>query len=139
MSSDTDIARAMLKHLNTWPFKPCEINLELLERTAVAMKLQPLSGTVITKRYITGTYIGNWPFAVYVRVQKANTAARANAIKWLYDLGQWLSAQANPDIGLKRTAQKVDITSLPSISAINEDGSEEYQAIYTMEYKQTKN
>jgi len=138
MSSDTDIARAMLKHLNTWPDKPCEIKLELLDRTAVAMKLQPLSGTVVTKRYITGTYIGAWPFAVYVRIQKADTATRANAIKWLYDLGQWLSTQTNPDIGLTRAAQKVEITNLPSIATINDDGSEEFQAIYTMEYKQTK-
>jgi hypothetical protein len=138
MSSDTDIARAMLKHLNTWTAKPCDIRLDMLERTATAMKLQPLSGTVVTKRYINGTCIGDWPFAVYVRIQKADTATRANAIKWLYDLGQWLSAQANPDIGLTRTAQKIEITSLPSIATINEDGSEEYQAVYTMEYKQTK-
>ena len=138
MSTDTDIARAMWRHLNTWPDKPCTIGLDILERTAVSMKLQPLSGTVVTRKYITGSFIGNWPFAVYARIQQPSTANRANAMKYLDDLGIWLESQTAPSIGLNREALKIELSSLPSVAAINEDGSEDYQAVYAMEYKQTK-
>ena len=136
--SDIDIARALWRHLNTWEGKPCTIGLDILKaRAETTAKLQPLSGTVVTKRYITGAYIGDWPFAVIIRIQASDTTSRANAIKALYDLGQWLEAQTNPDIGTGRTAIRTEMTGLPSLSVINEDGSEEYQAIYAMTYKQS--
>lgn len=138
MSIDTDIAQAVLAYLNTWREKPCEISFELAVRKSISMKMQPLSATVIKKKYITGSFVGDWPFAIYVRINKGDTASRANAMRTLDELGRWISTQHLPSIGANRTANKVEITGLPSIAVANEDGSEEYQALYCMEYKQTK-
>lgn len=138
MSIDTDITDAMLAHLNKWHEKPCDIGLDMLVRKGFAMKMQPLSATVIKKKYVNGSFVGDWPFAVYVRIQKNDTGSRIKAARTLDDLGKWLTAQEVPEIGMNRTANKVEITGLPSIATINEDGSEEYQAVYCMEYKQIK-
>ncbi|MEG1892101.1 MAG: hypothetical protein RR301_11815 [Clostridia bacterium] len=138
MSIDTDIAQAVLAYLNAWGEKPCEISFELAVRKGISMKMQPLSATVIKKKYITGSFVGDWPFAVYVRINKGDTASRASAMRTLDDLGRWISTQPLPNIGVNRTANKVEITGLPSIAVNNDDGSEEYQALYCMEYKQSK-
>lgn len=136
MSRETDISESVLAYLNTWSAKPCEIEFELAMRKGISMKMQPLSATVIKKKYITGSFVGDWPFAVYVRIHKADTASRANAMKTLDALGRWIATQPPPTIGANRTANKVEITGLPSIAARNDDNSEEYQALYCMEYKQ---
>lgn len=138
MSSDIDIGRAMLAHLNTWSGKPCNITLAFDTRKDIEMKMQPLSGTVIMKKYVDGTFIGEWPFAVYVRIKKASTAARADAAKYLDRLGMWVASSVMPDIGANRVARLIEMKSLPSVAAQYEDGSEDYQAVYRLEYKQVQ-
>lgn len=103
---------------------------------AFTMSMQQLAGTRILRRYIDGSFVGQWPFAVYVRMSASDTAKKFNAVSTLEDLNEWLSSEQLPDLGIGRTANKFEMTALPSIAATYDDGSVDYQAIFQLEYKQ---
>ena len=128
------IAKAMLNHLNCWPSKPAEVKLEAFEKNSPSMILQQLSGAVKVREYINGSYVGSWPFAVYIRVSGEDTSSKLDAAGTLLNLSDWLSS-SSPDIGANRTVNKIEMTSLPSIAERHENGEEDYQAIFVLEYK----
>ena len=140
MENDIIIARAILNHLNEWPDKPSYISLEIMEKAPIrsSMAMQQLSGTVITRRYIDGSFTGSWPFAVYVRISGTDTAKRFDAVKTLEAIGTWLKASPLPDLGENRVADEIEMTSLPAVAATYEDGSTDYQAIFSLNYKQKR-
>ena len=135
------LAKALRDHLNSWQEKPALINLEDFGSEVPSMMLQQLSGAYKKKAYINGSYIGSYPFAVYIRVNGVDTATRLDATGALYNLFEWLSEKDSdgnyvhlPDIGKNNTATQIDMTSLPSIAARYDDGSEDYQAIFELQY-----
>ncbi|MBR3741037.1 MAG: hypothetical protein IKN04_11385 [Clostridia bacterium] len=136
--NDITIAKSMYKHLNTWPDKPCKIMLEIMEKSPIAfsMALQQLSGTVVLKKYVNGSFTGAWPFAVYVRLSASDTAKKLDAVETLENLDQWMSSADLPDLGENRVADHIEMTALPSVAATYEDGSVDYQALFQLIYKQ---
>lgn len=138
LSPDVLIAKAILDHINRWPDKPSNVRLDSTDKAPVffSVSMQPLAGTKILKKYITGTFIGLWPFAVYIRLSAADTAKRLDAVSMLEALGEWVAGESLPDLGDRRTAQKLEMTSLPSVAAQYEDGAVDYQAIFNLTYKQ---
>ena len=139
MNQDNQISRVMLKYLNSWSDKPCEIRLETMDKAPIlfSMAMQQLSGTVITKKYVDGSFFGAWPFAVYVRFGGVDTGKRLNADAILHALGEWLCNAAElPDLGDKRTAISFEMTSLPAIAAQYDDGGVDYQAVFRLNYRQ---
>lgn len=136
-NNDIIIAHAMLDHLNRWPDKPCEINLEELDKAPAtfSMSMQQLSGTVVLRKYVDGSFIGQWPFAVYVRISGSDTAKKLEAQKILEQIGDWMSEAELPDIGAGRVPEEIDMEGLPYIAAAYEDGSIDYQAVFRLGYK----
>lgn len=130
------IAESMLEHINKWDNKPCEIKLEELDLESPSMMLQQLPGAVKETIYIDGSYIGAWPFAVYIHLQADDTKSRLSAIKRLNELNEWFNETALPDLGETRKANKIEMTSLPSMISDNDDGTEDYQVLFKLEYKQ---
>lgn len=141
MNTETDelIVQSVLRHVNAWTDKPCAIGLEKLDKAphGFSMSIQQLSGTVVLKKFIDGSYVGAWPFAVYVRISGADTGKRIDAVCNLERFGAWLCGEsALPDIGSSRTADSFEMTSLPSIAAQYEDGGVDYQAVFRLNYRQ---
>ncbi len=134
--SDTDITRAMLAFVNTWPSKPVKIELELADKAPLSMAMQQLSGTVIETKYIDGTFVGVWPFAVYVHITGKDTAQRLRATQTLDALGEWIKSAELPTLGGNRHALSLEMTALPSLAARYENGYEDYQAMFGLKYKQ---
>lgn len=128
----------MYNHLNQWPDKPCRINMETMEKAPIAfsMSMQQLSGTVVLKKYIDGSYTGAWPFAVYVRLSGNDTAKKFDAIQLLTEISEWLRTTPPPDLGASRVPDKIEMTSLPAIAGAYEDGGIDYQAVFRLTYKQ---
>lgn len=137
------IAKSMKDHLNSWPDKPCEIKFEDFSKNPPSMMMQQLSGSYKLRSYINGSYIGEYPFAVYVRIDAVDTVSKMDATGCLLGLAEWLD-EKNPDGTRKnlpildgnRTAIKIELESLPSIAARYDDGTEDYQALFKMQYKQ---
>ena len=135
------IAKALKDHLNSWAGKPASIYLEDFGSEVPSMMLQQLSGAYKRKAYINGSYLGSYPFSVYIRVDGVDTATRLDATGALNGLFEWLTEKDDkgnfvnlPVIDENRTATQIDMTSLPSIAARYEDGSEDYQAIFELQY-----
>lgn len=138
MGDDILIAKAMYTHLNSWPDKPCQIRMETMDKAPIAfsISIQQLSGTVYLKKYIDGSFTGAWPFAVYVRLSGNDTAKKFDAVNLLEQLSEWMRVTPPPDIGSRRTADRIEMTALPSVAGIYEDGGIDYQAVFRLIYKQ---
>ena len=137
---DSAIEAAVFDHLNSWPDRPCEIAMELPKRPPIrfALFMQQLSGTAYLRRYVDGSFIGAWPFAVLVRFTQADDEKRLAASGILNSLLAWLKEADPPDLGEGRTSNYFEMTALPSIAAQYEDGSVDYQAVYRLVYKQKR-
>lgn len=136
------IAKVMRDHLNTWQKRPVNFLLEDLGKEVPSLMLQQLSAAEKKKSYINGSYIGVWSFAVYFRVNALDTASRLDAVGCLEELANWLQEKNDkgayahlPQIDQLRTATKIEAASTPSIAARYEDGTEDYQALFTLEYQ----
>lgn len=140
------IASSLIDHLNTWPDKPCDIKLEDFSKSPPSMMMQQLSGSYKLRSYVNGSYMGEYPFAVYVRIEGVDTESKLDATGCLLGLAKWLN-EKDPDGTRKnlpvltgdRTAIKIELESLPSIAAKYNDGTEDYQALFKMQYKQGGN
>lgn len=140
------IASSLIDHLNAWEGKPCEIKLEDFSKAPPSMMMQQLSGSYKLRSYVDGSYVGEYPFAVYVRVEGIDTATKLDATSCLLDLANWLAVKS-PDGSMKnlpvlaggKTAIKIELESLPSLAVKFDDGTEDYQALFKMQYKQGGN
>lgn len=104
--------------------------------------LQPLSGVKKEKKYVNGSYIGAFSFAIYVRTSANDTKDKLNARIILQGLDEWLSVKndngeyvnlpvlADGDIPLK-----IEMTATPAIAAKYDNGVEDYQAIFKFTYR----
>lgn len=136
------IPRVVRDHLNTWPNKPVAIQAESAGKETPAMMMQQLASVEVKKRYINGSFVAAFNFAVYVAIDGEDTESRFDALAVLNDLGIWLSETDDngtfknlPNLGDERKAIKVTMTSTPSLAAKLDNGVEEYQALYELEYK----
>lgn len=133
------IAKKVWQYLNSWPDKPARFGLDNLEKLPVSIMLQQLPGAVVKQRFVNGTFIGLWPFAVYVRIQTEETAQRFSAVSLLNGLHAWMQANPLPDLGPGRACQRMEMILLPSVAADYNNGVVDYQAQYVMEYKEEYN
>lgn len=130
------VAKDMLRHLNRWQDKPCKFALEELPNKAPALMLQPLASSGIERKYIDGSFIGQFTFAVYYRDDMMDTADKLSAYDTLEALAYWLENSPLPILGGKRTALKIEQTATPALAQTDDD-TEDYQTIFSLRYKQS--
>lgn len=146
-SSDSVLlVNAMREHLNSWNEKPATFLIEDLGKEIPSIMIQQLSAAQKKKVYVNGSYIGVWKFAVYVRVSGRDTASRLDAIACLNDLTAWLTETDEegkfvrlPYVDDVRMATYIEADTTPSIAARYDSGVEDYQAVYSLEYKVRRN
>lgn len=137
------IAQAMRNHLNSWPRKPVEFRLEDLGKDVPSLMIQQLAAAEEKKAYVNGSYIAGWSFAVYARVSGEDTASRLDGLAILNDLAAWLTETDESDgsfvrlpyIDDNRRPTSISLKTTPSIAARYDNGVEDYQAVFTLEYK----
>lgn len=140
-SDATLILRVIRDHINTWDELPMDLKLEDVGKSIPSMMIQQLASIAKKRKYVNGTYVGVFNFAVYVAIDGEDTASRIDALAVLNDLGEWLSARDEkghylnlPDLGECRRAISVTVSSSPSIASRQDNGVEEYQALFALEY-----
>mgnify|MGYP001025262398 CR=1 FL=1 len=136
MPADTvAVAKAVLQHLNKWDDKPCRFALEELPQRAPALMLQSQSSSGVLRSYVSGTFIGVYSFAIYYRADMTDNETRLSAYETLERLADWLKTGDLPELGGNRQALKIELTATPSLAQIDDD-IEDYQAIFSLQYKQ---
>lgn len=136
------LVQAMLDKVNGWSEKPCEVRLDELGEKPPAMMLQPLARARVVRQYVDGSYIGVLAFAVFIRVNAFDTRTRLNAAGVLNSLGDWLEEKdentreyVNLPVFTNNTqARSIEMTATPSIATRYDNGYEDFQVIFEMQY-----
>lgn len=142
----TYIAQAVLELINEWEQKPCAVKLDDLGEKPPAMAIQPLQRAEVVRKYVDGSYIGMFAFSVYIRVSANDTASRLDATGVLNALADWLCEADEttreykrlPTIDAKTKAISMEMSATPSISTRYDNGFEDYQAIFELQYKKRR-
>jgi hypothetical protein len=101
-----------------------------------AVMLSTLVGEPYVKRYKAGGYLAEYPFAVYLRSNGADTAARIDAMEVLGDLSSSIdSREAWPAEPAGFNWVSLERRTLPVRTAIGETGPEDYQVTFTLQYR----
>lgn len=136
------LSKIMLDHLNSWTQKPAQFILDDFDKDPPSLMLQQLAAATVVRRYINGSYIGNWMFSVEMRVSGEDTASRLSATACLNNLASWLSQKDRngdfiniPLIDRFRVITGIEMTTAPAVAARYDSGVSDYQAIFALEYK----
>lgn len=121
----------LLKYLNGIAGLPCKIGLEMLEAKPPSMSLQQLPGEETIKAYINGDRECRLPFAVYLRIPGKDTKSRIDATA-VFRLIENKAKQDKEDGVLP--FDDFNMAQLPSLYSRQENGIEDYQAIYNIDY-----
>lgn len=128
------MAEAVWRLVNGWPGAPGVFGLDGMEKGPGRM-VQQLSGTMVERSFVDGGFIGNWPFAVVVRVDGTDTRARLEAVGMLGALARWLAGVEMVELGEGREWMGATMTGLPAQVAAYADGMEDYQAGFLVRYR----
>ena len=140
------LVQSLLEKVNGWSGKPCEIHLDELGENPPAMMLQPLTRARVVRQYVDGSYIGILAFAVYIRVNSHDTKTRLDATGVLNSLGDWLEARNGetreyvnlPQFTNDTQARSIEMSATPAIATRYDNGYEDFQAIFEMQYFKTR-
>lgn len=139
MADDISIARDMRAFLNSWSEKLVPyFTIEQLTTAPPSMMFQPLSGSKVLRKYVDGSFIGSWPFAICFRVNQTDTSVKLSAYDTLEKAANWLTSGVLPTLSGSKIPLKIEQTSTPSQIAVYDDGTEDYQVLLALEYKQRK-
>lgn len=136
------LVQTLLDKVNSWSEKPCEIRLDELGEQPPSMMLQPLTRARVVRQYVDGSYIGILAFAVYIRVNSQDTRTRLNATGVLNSLGDWLEARDEdtreyknlPQFTNDTQARSIEMTATSAIATRYDNGYEDFQVIFEMQY-----
>jgi len=134
---NNSIAEQMVDFLNEWPDKPVRIQLGALPKDAPGMMMRQLSGAVCEKAFVDGSFVGRWPFAVFVRTGGGDARERLDADGVLHALAGWLAGADMPDLGDGRAAVGIEMAQLPAIAAAFNSGVEDYMAVFSLKFSQS--
>lgn len=135
VNGDSSIAKKLHTWLNSWADAPTSIAFDDFSKDPPCMTFQPMSGTLVERKYIDGSFIGVYPFAVSMRISGDDTAERIDAHATLSALGEWAKDSEPPELGEGRTVTEFD-PSTPAKTSVYDNGAEDYQIIITMKYRQ---
>ncbi len=140
-AEQTQIARALIVWLNTFPSKPVtKLSFQNLPKTGPGMSMGGLAGAVKTGEYVDGSYDAQYPFSIVYRITPSSDNDRMNAQSLLDSFGEWMESQANfPNLGTKKTATEIIRTSTPGLVYRDDAGNEDYQGLFVLNYEQEGN
>lgn len=129
-------------HINAWEGAPCLFLPESREgglpgtpagKSLPAGSVTALSGPVKVRSYVDGSFIGEIPFAVYLRTT-SSPGDGLEALEWFAALTRYLGNFA-PSPDTYRVYSCCRPTALPARSSVEKDGTEEYRGSFTVRYR----
>ena len=137
------VIRKICDHIQAWEGAPCRFLPESREgglpgipagKNLPSGAVMALSGPVRVRSYVDGSFIGEIPFAVYLRTVHS-PGDGLESLEWFEKLTRYLGTFA-PSPDADRVYGLCEPTALPAKSSVEPDGTEEYRASYTVRYRQ---
>jgi len=125
-------ARSMLVYLDGWANKPADFDLEDLSKEAPAAMLMHIPTSGVLRKYIDGSYLGEWSFVVMLRINKADTSEKLAVFDLFADLWKYFTSGALPVLPDGTTPKYFELLNTPSASTIYDNGTEDYQTNYRL-------
>lgn len=129
---EKSILNALCTLLNSWEGRPSDF-LPETEGNPKGGVITALSASRQIKRYIDGSYTGQFPFAVSLYTNGFIPSGKLAVLGHFDVLTEWLSDHLPPD-GNGRIFTKIRQATLPAKAAVWPDGTEEYRAGFVLEY-----
>lgn len=134
-----DLDRLMMIWANTFPDLPEDITLikyEYFSAKTVGMALSAIEGAYITKRYVNGGHVAEYPFEIHYQIEPPGTSdnKRLKAVELLNAFGEW--AEENwPELGDGQRVMRLEVTDRASYLGATEDLYEDYIIPLKMTYE----
>lgn len=139
MQSD-ELMRMVLDVINAIPDMPCEAVQDTMQETAPCLVLRIRAGARKSETDILGGYTLTVPFSIYYRITADGKLSHMEAMKVLDTIGRTFDEktfnQTFPIGQMGKRSIRIDMQTAPLCIARNENTTEDYQADYTLEYKQ---
>ena len=112
-----------------------EVEFNKVIENTPTLSLFTLPGVIKKEEYITGAYIGQYPFQLIYATKPTNTEGRIDRQTKLEILAEWLEGGTSyPGLTGNRAIQKIERTSCVSLAERLENGLELYQIAMNLEY-----
>lgn len=144
IAEQEEIGQAVKQMLKEAPFYHGE-KIQLYDLENGGLGIFPTSGSVYTKRFVSGSFIGRYSFYLRMRVLPGADADKVAAQTYLGKMATWLEGNKvahegkayqmkMPELTDGRTIQKVERASVVGVSAMFQDGSIDFQVLINMDY-----
>jgi len=94
----------------------------------------PLSGAVITKQYVSGSFEAQFPFSVCFKCSPTTNKAVIVKRRSLEGLAEWLESMKYPPLSEGRTIRKIERTTTTILSGKDESGASVFQCGFNLLY-----
>lgn len=147
VKEEKQMIAALLEYVNEIPFLPKmsypgqKVRPEKHEKSPPSMMLQQLTGEKKIKEYTCGNYDAALPFALYVKIDGSDSKSRIDAIGLLNNIGEYFEQQEEEQkfpLMCGNVVHEIKMTAIPALMEREENGHEDYQAIFRLEYEVKK-
>lgn len=95
------ILKAVLELIKACPFRTVDVGFETLNKDGQSLGIYGISGAVVEKRYITGSFVGIVPFGIILRSNAKTDEQKLEKIEYLSKLSEWLNLEEIEYRGIK--------------------------------------
>ena len=97
-----------------------------------------MAGAVYLKKYITGSFLAQFPFCIQYKCKPSSNDARIKKQSVLDSLGSWLETTELPALTDNRTIESIGRTGTTFLAGNDTSGNEIYQCNFNLKYAKTE-
>lgn len=132
------IAEAALHIVAQYPDFPKTVTQEKIHLDNL-MELEdigvfPTSGAAVMKRYVSGSFEAQFPFAIYYKCSPTTNAAMISKREVLDGLGKWMEEMEYPALSDGRKIQSIQRTTTVILAGKDESGAAVLRCDFTLKY-----
>lgn len=133
-----NISEAILRLVANYPDLPFEANSKTIQWQNVddteGIGLYTLQGGIYLRRYLNGSYRGQFPFRILYKCNPTSNKTRLNSQELVSDLARWLEKCTATFTDERLKLEKIERTSPVFKNNADESGSEMYTCTLRAEY-----
>lgn len=138
ISEQESIAEAVLRIVASYTDFPKSITEKKIFlddlKDADSIGVYPTSGAVVLKKYISGSFEAQFPFAVYLKCNPTSNAAVVSKREVLEGLAKWMEGMKYPTLSDGRKIQSIERKSSVTLGGKDDAGNSIFQCNFTLKY-----